>query len=349
MRRVVFNMRDERPAWSPPPSVVERLRDSMPAGFELVDVRAPVSGRGDGGGLSDEALAAVRGAEVYLGLGLPRELLQAALAPPSRLRWVHTGAAGVASLLHPELANGDVVLTNSAGIHAEPMADTVLGMILHFFRGLDRAVTAQHRGEWDTAPFEAADSGVRELAGATVGIIGYGGIGRAVARRAAALGMDVVATRRRQNSDDAPSNATTVRLLTGQDGLHRLLESSDVVVVTVPSTPSTRGLLDGNAFRRMRPGAVLINVARGDVVDEAALLDALRDGRLRGAGLDVFAAEPLPASSPFWRMRNVLITPHISATTDRFWDRQAALILDNLGRYATGRPLRNVVDASAGY
>jgi phosphoglycerate dehydrogenase-like enzyme len=352
MRRAVFNMRDERPVWSPPAWVVARLHEALPAEWELVDVAAPVSGRGDGGGVSDAAIRAARGAEIYFGLGLPRELLRAALEPTARLRWVHTGAAGVASLLHDEIASHGITLTNSAGIHAEPMADTVVGMMLHFTRGLDHAVLAQQRGEWDTGPFENVDSGIRELAGATVGIIGYGGVGRAVGRRASALGMRVLALRR-QASDPAVAGADNglgaVTLLHGADGMHRLLEEADIVVLTIPSTERTRGLMGAAQLARMRRGAVLINVARGDVVDQDALVTTLSTGRLRGAGLDVFADEPLPADSPLWRLPNVLVTPHVSATTPRFWERQADLMLDNLDRYLGGRPLRNVVDVAAGY
>src|SRR5690606_10706697 len=195
MRRAVFNMRDERPVWAPPADFTERLRAALGDGWGLTDVAAPVSGRGDGGGTSDEALRAIHGAEVYLGLGLPRDLLLAGLKG-GRLRWIHTGAAGVASLLHDELISSDIVLTNSAGIHAPPIAETVLGMMLHFARGFDHAVRAQQQAEWRPDAFEQSESGVRELAGATLGIVGYGGIGREVARRARALGMHVVATRR---------------------------------------------------------------------------------------------------------------------------------------------------------
>lgn len=342
-RRVVLNMRDDRPVWAPPADLADTLRAQLPTGWELVEVQAPVSGRGDGGGVSDEAMAAVRGAEVYLGLGLPRPLLQAALEPPARLRWVHTGAAGVASLLHPELEEHDVVLSNSAGIHAEPMAESVLAMTLHFTRGLDHAVHAQARHEWGAAAFEGSDSGVFEIAGATLGIIGFGGIGQAVARRARALGMNVLAVRRR--SEEHPD----ALVLQGADGLRRVLEESDVVVLSLPSTPESRGLIGRAELARMKAGAVLINVARGDVVDEAALVDALRGGRLRGAGLDVFATEPLPADSPLWTLRNVLVTPHVSATSRGFWERQRALMVDNLRRYLAGQPLRNVVDVRAGY
>jgi phosphoglycerate dehydrogenase-like enzyme len=343
VRRLVFNMRDERPVWAPPAQVAERLRAALPPDWELVEVKAPVTGRGDGGGVSSEALHAIRGAEVYMGLGLPRDLLLAALEPPARLRWVHTGAAGVASLLHPELVEGDVVLTNSAGVHAEPMAETVLAMILHFARGLDRAVRAQSRAEWDTAVFEARDSGVREIGGATVGIIGYGGIGRAVARRARALDMRVLAVRR------SPEPDAHAEVLAGPDALDMLLDSSDFVVLCVPSTPQTRGLIGARELARMRRQAVLVNVARGDVVDESALAAALAAGALRGAALDVFATEPLPPDSPLWKLPNVLITPHVSATTPRFWEREAALMLENLHRYLAGEPLLNRVDAAAGY
>jgi phosphoglycerate dehydrogenase-like enzyme len=343
VRRIVFNMRDERPVWSPPAWVVGRLREAVSGDCELVEVVAPVSGRGDGGGLSAAALAAVRGAEVYLGLGLPRELLRAALEPPSRLRWIHTGAAGVSSLLHPELRGSGVVLTNSAGIHGPPMAETVLGMILYFARGLDHAVRSQQRRAWETASFERTDSGVREVGGATLGIVGYGGIGREVARRASALGMRVLALRRRSGTDDV------AEMLSGDDALGRLLQASDFVVIAVPSTPATRGMIGARELDRLRPGAVLVNVARGDVVDEHALLDALRGGQLRGAALDVFTTEPLPPGSPLWELDNVLITPHVSATSPRFWERELDLILDNLRRYHAGERLRNVVDADAGY
>ena len=343
MRRAVFNMRDERPIWAPPAWVTQQLRAALPADWELVEVQAPVSGRGDGGGSSEQALAAVRGAEIYFGLGLPRELLRAALVPPARLRWIHTGAAGVASLLHPEVGERGITLTNSAGIHGPAIAETVIGMILHFGRGIDHAVRAQQRREWSAAVFERSDAGVQEIEGATLGIIGYGGVGREVARRAAALGMRVLAARRHPRPDDV------ALILTGDDALDRVLAESDVVVLALPSTAATRGMIGARELGIMRAGAVLVNVARGDIVDTDALIAALRAHRLRGAALDVFAVEPLPPDSPLWSLDNVLITPHVSGTTSRFWEREAALLLDNLERYLAGTPLRNVVDLRAGY
>jgi phosphoglycerate dehydrogenase-like enzyme len=342
MRRAVLNMRDERPVWAPPADLADRLRARLGTGWELVEVEAPVSGRGDGSGTSAEAIEAMRGAEIFFGLGLSRDLLLAGL-DAGRLRWVHTGAAGVASLLHPELRTSGIILTNSAGIHAEPIAETVMAMLLHFARGLDHTVRAQHRRTWDASPFESGD-GIRELAGATLGIVGYGGIGRAVARRATALGMHVLATRRRAQEDE-----DGVEMLSGADALSGLLERSDVVVLSVPATEETRSLIDADALARMKRDAILINVARGSVVDEEALVAMLRERRLRGAALDVFAAEPLPEDSPLWTLDNVLITPHVSATSPRFWEREGALMLDNVGRYLSGATLRNVVDVTAGY
>ena len=342
MRRAVFNMRDERPAWTPPADLPARLRDALPPDWDLVDIAAAVSGRGDGGGTSIEAMRAVDGAEIYFGLGLPRDLLLAGMQSGS-LRWIHTGAAGVASLLHPELVESDIVLTNSAGIHAEPIAETVVAMMLYFARGLDYAVHAQQRSEWETPVFERSDSGVRELAGLALGIIGFGGIGREVARRGRALGMHPIALRRTSTADDA------AEMITGDDALGRLLERSDVVVLAVPATPHTHGMIGAGELARMQRDAVLINVARGSVIDEPALVSALQGGRLRGAGLDVFATEPLPSSSPLWRLPNVLVTPHISATTSRYWKRQADLILGNVRRYLAGDELVNVVDRALGY
>ncbi|MGH7446172.1 MAG: D-2-hydroxyacid dehydrogenase [Longimicrobiales bacterium] len=343
MRRAVFNMRDERPAWAPPAEMVVRLRKMLPDEWELIDVAERVSGRGDGGGISEEAVTAIRGAEIYLGLGLPHELLLAGMQPPRRLRWIHTGAAGVASLLHPELLASDIVLTNSAGVHARPIGESVIGMMLHFARGFDHAMRAQQRAEWRPDPYEHSDSGIRELGGTTLGIVGYGGIGREIARLARALDMQVAALRRNRARDDEDE------MITGSDALGRLLEMSDIVVLSVPATPQTRGMIGDRELARMRSGAVLINVARGSVLDETALLDALRSGHLRGAGLDVFASEPLPPDSPLWQLPNVLITPHVSATTPRFWEREGELILDNVERYLAGRELRNVVDTAAGY
>jgi len=352
MRIAVLNMQDDRSTWALPDWAAGEIAAALGPEWRLVHVREPVSGRGDGGGAGPEALAAVRGAEIIMALGLPRELLLAALTLPRSLRWIHSGSAGVRSLLHPELVASDVVLTNSAGVHAPPIAEAVLGMVLHFGRGLDLAVRSQARREWGKQPFEYDPAVVHEVQGATLGVLGYGGIGREVAWRARGLGMAVIARRRRPGTMAGSAQGTAagppddVELV---GDLPTLLERSDYLVITVPSTPETRGMLGAAELGRLRPGAVLINVARGDVVDERALIAALRSRHLRGAGLDVFAHEPLPPDSELWSLDNVLITPHVSGTTTRFWRREVDLIVDNVGRYRAGEPLRNEVDKNLGY
>ncbi|HEX2090900.1 MAG TPA: D-2-hydroxyacid dehydrogenase [Longimicrobiaceae bacterium] len=345
MPRLVVDLHDRRPLWTLPEWALEEIRATLPPEWECVAVGEVADGQGDGGGPSPEALRAVRGAEVYLGYGIPPALFRAATGrPEGRLRWAHSGAAGVGGSLYPEMRDSEVVLTNSAGIHAEPIADTVLAMVLHFARGIDFAVRAQADRRWDKVPFEAADAPLRELEELTVGVLGFGGIGRAVARRLAALGVRVLAARRRPG--ESPPG---VEVLAGGDALGRLLERSDVLVITVPETADTRGMIGRAELARLPRGAVVVNVARGRVLDEDALLESLRSGHLRGAALDVFAREPLPPDSPLWALPNLLVTPHVSGTSHRFWRRETDLIVENIRRYLAGKPLLNTVDKSAGY
>lgn len=362
---LVLDMQDRRPAWAMPSWVPERIREALPPGSELRVMEVPADGSGDGTArVHPDVLSAVDDADAYLGFGIPPEVLRRG----RRLRWVHSGAAGVGGSLTAELEAADVAFTNSAGVHAEPIAETVLGMILHFFRGLDFAVASASRdeGRWDTRPFYAADTPVRELSRSTVGIVGFGGVGRAVGARSAALGATVLGLRRSRPAGPGsvaaagPESATTemnlpgggavaVRVWAYADGLGVVLERSDAVVLSVPETPETRGMVDTAFLAGMRPGSVLINVGRGGLVDEGALLEALEDGRLRGAALDVTSREPLPDDHPFWNLENVLVTPHVSAVTDGFWERETALVLENVRRFVAGRPLRNVVDPERGY
>jgi phosphoglycerate dehydrogenase-like enzyme len=347
-RRLVLNMAEERPMYSIPDWAVEEIRAALPDGWEMTVIEEPADGRGDGAPDSPgarAAMAAVRGAEVYVGFGVPEPLFRAATeGPDARLRWAHTGSAGVGGSLHGAIRASDVVLTNSAGVYAEPMADTVLAMILHFARGIDVAVRAQAERRWNQAPYDTTDAPVRELAESTLGIVGLGGIGRAVARRGVALGMTVLATRRRGR--EGPEG---VEVVSGPDALDRILPRSDYLVIAVPQTDQTRAMVGARELAMLPPGAVLVNVARGGVVDEEALIQALRSERLRGAGLDVFATEPLPPDSPLWGLPNVLVLPHVSGASHRFWRRQTDLITQNLRRYAAGEPLLNTVDKNAGY
>ncbi|MEJ2502150.1 MAG: D-2-hydroxyacid dehydrogenase [Gemmatimonadota bacterium] len=342
VRRLVIDLADARPIFALPPEVMDAIRSRLP-GWEVVAVDVAADGTGDGGGpVSPRARDAVRsGAEIYMGFGIPAALIREGPG----LRWVHSGSAGVRGSLTPELVASDVVFTNSAGIHGPPVAETVIAYLLHFARGLDLAVRAQARSVWDKRPFDGVDTPVRELGRSTVGVVGLGGIGREVAWRARSLGARVVATRRRPEAGGQEG----VELLTGPDRLERLLERSDYVVLTLPETSETAGLIDAGALSRMRREAVLVNVSRGGLVDEPALVAALESGTIRGAALDTFTNEPLPEDHPLWSAPGVLITPHTSGYTRAFWEREAALILDNIDRYLRGAPLRNMVDRQAGY
>ena len=345
MATLVIDLMDRRPIWALPDRSREAILSAVPATWTVRFMETPADGSGDGVQRAPpELLEAVAGARVYMGYGIPPEVLTSA----PRLEWVHSGAAGVGSSLGPEMLERDVLFTNSAGIHAAPMSETVLAMMLHFARGLDVAVRAQREGRWSAPEYWAADAPVTELGGSTVGIVGYGGIGWEVARKVAVLGGRVVAVRRRGGVGDTMA-AQAAEVVAGPAALDRVIAEADYLVLAVPETPLTHGLMTRQRLFAMKPGSVLINVARGRLVDEAALLDALESGPIRGAGLDVFHTEPLPPGHPFYAHPGILITPHVSATTRRFWERETDLITDNIGRFVRGEPLRNLVDKAAGY
>ena len=344
MPDIVIDMNDQRPIWARPAWFAERIRAALPEGVEVVFMDTPSEGTGDGSTAAHPAvLEAVADARVYMGFGIAEAVLKAG----PKLEWVHSGSAGVGSSLSAEMMSRDIVLTNTAGVHGPPMAEAVVGMMLHFARGFDLAVRSQQEGRWNTDPFYDAGAPLIEIDGSTVGIIGMGGIGLEVARRVTALGARVMGLKRSAGTVDLDG----VEAVHGDAGFARILAESDFVIVTAPDTPETRGMMSAAAFAAMRPEAVFINVARGAIADEKALLNALQTGGIRGAGLDVFTAEPLPQDSPFWSLPNVLITPHVSPVTRRFWHRQTELILHNLDAFLAGRPgdMRNVVDKQAGY
>jgi phosphoglycerate dehydrogenase-like enzyme len=243
------------------------------------------------------------------------------------------------------------VITNARGVFSRPIAEYVLMMILSVSRRLPGLLELQRERTWQ--PLEGV-----ELRDVTVGIVGLGSIGRAVGALATAFGCRVVAVRRRSEPSDrviTPDDETrsfgAVMLdrVGGPESLPELLGESDFVVLAAPLTPETEGMIDEAALAAMKPGAWLINIARGRLIDERALLNALRDGTIGGAILDTFREEPLPPTSPFYDLPNVILTPHTSWSSGRVLDRSVELFCDNLRRYASGEPLLNVVDPTAGY
>jgi phosphoglycerate dehydrogenase-like enzyme len=256
-----------------------------------------------------------------------------------KLRWVQLTSAGVDRAARSGLVGSEFMITNASGVHATPIGEYVICIMLMFCKGAATFVRAQERREWTR--FMS-----RELYGKTVGIVGYGHIGEGVAKLAKAFGCRIIATRR---SVTEPTNTDLVDELLPSSALPRVLAESDFVVLTVPLTNETRHMIDDAALRSMKPTGVLINIARGAVIDTEALIRALKDGTIAGAGLDVFEQEPLPPDHELWSMENVIMSPHISGGTEIYNQRAVAIFCENLRRYLANEPLMNLVDAERGY
>jgi len=312
--------------WNIPPGHVERLRNGFPSHTFLHALD------------DDEALTLIADTEV----AFTGQITRAHLAAADRLRWIHSPAVGVGGMLFPEMVASPVVVTNSRGMSADTIAEHVVAVTLAMFRRLPHAFRSQASCEW--AQDAIGTEGHRLIGGSRVLVVGLGAIGAAAARRMALLGAHVTGVRRQLMqvtegvSDVAPA-----------ERLRELLPAADVVVIAAPHTRQTRGLIGAPELQSMSREAILVNVSRGQLVDEVALLDALRVGRIGGAALDVFNDEPLPPTSPFWTLPNVLVTPHTSGFRPDHWDAATALFADNLRRFEAGQPLMNVVDKQAGY
>jgi phosphoglycerate dehydrogenase-like enzyme len=269
---------------------------------------------------------------------LPAELR----AQSPRLRYIQFWSAGVDRLLYPALfANGATVATGS-GVHAAAASEHVLSMMLAFARGLPRSFAAQQAHDWS----RSAEIGrsIFELDGKTVGIVGAGVIGQAIGKRCQAFGMRTIGTRRDPN---APTEGIDVLLSHLQ--YHDLILESDFIVLALPLTPGTQMIFGEDEIEILRKGTYFFNIGRGGLVDETWLLRALQNGWLAGAGLDVFAEEPLRSDSPFWDLPNCIITPHVGGQSPSYWPRFARLVADQVDRLLSNRPLRNQVDRDLGY
>ena len=265
----------------------------------------------------------------------PKSLREAA----PRLKWIQLTSAGADRLLNSGFVEDGITVTTVSGLHATPIGEFIIGAMLQWAKGAPRTMRAQLKHEWVRfAP--------TELHGKTVGIVGIGHIGAEAGRLAKAFGCRVIATRRSATAVTSEPYADEVLPASELD---RLLRESDYVVLSMPLTPETRGMIGEAQLRAMKPTACLVNIARGPVVVESALLQALREGWIAGAALDVFDQEPLPAEHPFWEMENVILTPHISGGTEIYNRRATDIFAANLRRYLAGEPLENVVDPARGY
>ena len=263
----------------------------------------------------------------------------------ARLRWIHCPAAAVNTLISPELVKSRIVLTNGRNVHGAVVAEHVLALIFAIAKNLPYAIRLQARRIWGPELMSTENARPKEVAGTTLGLIGVGSIGGQVARSAAALGMRVIATRR----DIGKPMPEGVSKVFAADELLKMLAESDYVVLAVPVTHSTEKIVNAGALAAMRSSACVVNVGRGALLDEIALIDALRSKKIAAAALDVFEKEPLPKDSPLWEMENVLITPHTAGLTGKLWERQYEIFSENLKRFSDGQPLLAVVDKQNGY
>lgn len=310
--------------------------DAVAAAAELRYVESP-----------EEFRAGLPGAQVLFVANFRFGILRDAWPYARDLRWIHTSGAGVDPILFPELIHSPVVLTNSRGIYDRAMAEYVLGLMLAFAKYLPQTLDLQRRREWRYRETERLD-------GRTVVVVGAGSIGGTIARLLRAAGMRVIGVARRPRPGARPGSQSSSQdepfeRVAGIEELRAVLPEADFVVLVLPLTSETRGLFGAQALARMKRTARLINVGRGAVVDEAALLDALRGGRIAGAALDVFADEPLPSDHPFWDLPGVIVSPHMSGDFIGWQAAVSALFVENFQRWLAGRPLLNVVDKERGY
>jgi phosphoglycerate dehydrogenase-like enzyme len=262
----------------------------------------------------------------------------------TQLKWIHSPAAAVHQLMFPELVNSYVMVTNAREVHGPVVAEHAVAVVLALAKKIPQAIRFQQQHIWaQRRLFEEAPP-LTEAADAEVLLIGYGSIGREFTKRAKALGMRVTAIR-----EHPERGAEEAEAVAGTADLDSLLPKADFVVLAAPITPATQHILNGARIARMKPTAYVVNVSRGPLIDDEALISALQRRAVAGAALDVFAEEPLPAGSPYWDLPNVLITPHTAAVTPKLWDRHYKQISENLRRFLAGQPLLGVVDKQVGY
>jgi len=287
----------------------------------------------------EEIAKVIADVEIVAGY-IPRDLTTKATS----LRWYQQWGAGADWLAkHPEVAAMDFTLTSASGVHAVPISEHIFAFLLGHARLFRPALEAQMRGEWASNEAEIKQHSV-ELAHSTMLLIGVGAIGERTAKIAAAHEMEVIGLRR-----DPSIGCPHIERMVSSTELLTVLPEADFVVITAPLTAETKHMFNADAFAAMKSSAYIVNIGRGGIIDEQALVSALQNGSISGAGLDVFEQEPLPADSPLWSMQNVMITAHYSGLTPNYDSRAFEILLDNLRRYQSNQPLRNVVDKELGY
>ena len=314
--------------WRPQPVLAETIRKRWP---EMNVVHLP-----DYDKLPEELL----GTDIFVGYSLRAKQLKDA----RKLKWIHSTAAGVAQLMYPELRDAGILVTNPSGVFSVPMAEHTMGLILAMARNFPDSVRQQDKAIWSQQELWDKPQHLAEVNGQVLLIVGYGSIGRALAKRAKAFDMRVRGVTRSGQGD----GAHVERILPAAQ-LHEALAEADYVVVSAPETAETKHLIGAAELAKVKRGARLINVGRGSLLDEAALICALKTGALGGAAIDVAETEPLPADSPLWKAPNLFITPHTSALSDRLWVRQAAILVELLERWFDGEEMFNQVDVTRGY
>jgi len=314
--------------WRPPADVAVHVRKRFP---EMKVVHLPTYDH-----LADE----IGDTDIFVGWSLRPEQFKLA----RKLKWIHSTAAGVGQLMYPELRQSGITVTNASGIHTVAMAEHILGFLVALARRFPDALRHQWQRKWAQQEIWDAQLRPRELQGQVLLIVGFGAIGHELAKRVRPLGMRIWAVTRAGKGD-----TTLADRILPASRLDEVLHEADYVVLAAPETPETYHLIGQKQLQQMKPTAFLINVARGSLIDEVALVETLERRALAGAALDVAEQEPLPSESPLWRLDNVFITPHISAVSEYLWDRETELLLDNLDRWFAGRELRNLVDLQRGY
>ncbi|PYU58364.1 MAG: hydroxyacid dehydrogenase [Acidobacteria bacterium] len=314
--------------WRPKPAMTEAIRKRWP-GMQVLHL--PNYER-----LADE----LPDADIFVGYSLRAEQLKEA----RKLKWIHSTAAGVAQLMYPQLRDSGIIVTNPSGIFSVPMAEHTLGLLLALARNFPDSVRGQDRSRWSQQEIWDKPQHLTELNGKILLIVGYGSIGREVAKRARSLDMRVWGVTRSGEGD-----RTHAERIFSAAKLQDALPDADYLLISAPETLETKHLIGTAQIARMKHGARLVNVGRGSLLDEAALVQALESGALGGAALDVTGTEPLPAESPLWKAPNLFITPHTSGVSDRLWGRQTTILIELLERWFDGRELFNHVDFARGY